>query len=146
MVPEPAHVERFSRDLNALIAPEERIGIAVSGGPDSLALLLLAAAARRGKVEAATVDHALRPESRGEAEDVAALCRGLGVPHSILTASWRKKPESAIQQRAREARYGLLGDWAKARNLRAILTGHHLDDQAETLIMRLMRGAGVRGL
>ena len=63
-------IDRFRRDLDALVAHDAMVGIAVSGGPDSLALLLLAAAARPGKVEAATVDHALRPESRVEAEMV----------------------------------------------------------------------------
>jgi len=118
----------------------------VSGGPDSLALLLLAAAARPGLVEAATVDHALRPESRVEAEAVAAVCERLGVPHSILTAEWKEKPETAIQDRARKVRYSLLSQWAIDQKLPALVTGHHLDDQAETLLMRLLRGAGVKGL
>ena len=139
-------VGRFERDLDTLIAPEARIGIAVSGGPDSLALLLLAAAARPGKVEAATVDHGLRDRSRGEAEMVAEVCASLAVPHAILTAEWAEKPVTAIQERAREERYRLLARWARDRLLDAIATAHHLDDQAETLLMRLARGAGVRGL
>jgi tRNA(Ile)-lysidine synthase len=139
-------VERFRRDLDALVAPDESVALAVSGGPDSLALLLLAAEARPLKVEAATVDHALRPESRAEAEMVAALCERLGVPHRILTATWDEKPESAIQERARLVRYQLLGEWARERGLTALLTAHHLDDQAETFLMRLSRGAGARGL
>jgi tRNA(Ile)-lysidine synthase len=141
-----ALIDRFSRDLDALIAPGARIGIGVSGGPDSLALLLLAAAARPGKIEAATVDHALRPGSREEAEMVAGVCAALGVPHAILTAVWDDKPATAIQERARDERYRLLGQWASERTLDAVATGHHLDDQAETLLMRLARGAGVRGL
>jgi tRNA(Ile)-lysidine synthase len=146
MLPEPALVERFRTDLDALIAPGARIGVAVSGGPDSLALLLLAAAAAPGRIEAATVDHALRPESRAETEPVAAWCEKLAVPHAILTAEWPAKPQSAVQERARDARYGLLGAWARDRGLEAIVTAHHLDDQAETFVMRLARGAGVRGL
>lgn len=146
MVPEPLLVERFRRDLDALIAPWARIGIAVSGGPDSVALLLLAVAARGGSVEAATVDHALREDSAAEAETVARLCERLGVPHRILTVAWAQKPRTAIQQRAREERYALLAAWAKQHSLDAVATGHHLDDQAETLLMRLARGAGVRGL
>ena len=141
-----AEVERFGRELDALVKPGAAIGLAVSGGPDSLALLILAAAARPLRVEAATVDHALRPESRAEAETVAKICEALGVPHTILTATWKPKPESAIQERARIMRYRLLGKWAKERGLAAILTGHHLDDQAETFLMRLARGAGVKGL
>jgi tRNA(Ile)-lysidine synthase len=146
MVPEPALVARFQRDLDALSQPGQRLGIAVSGGPDSLALLLLAAAARPGKIEAASVDHALRPESRAETEMVASLCRTLGVPHAILTADWSEKPVTAIQELARNARYGLLADWAASRALDALATAHHADDQAETLVMRLNRGSGVRGL
>jgi tRNA(Ile)-lysidine synthase len=139
-------IDRLRDDLAALTSAETRIGIAVSGGPDSLALLLLAGQARPGQVEAATVDHALRPESRAEAEMVAALCERLGVPHAILTASWNGKPETALQERARTERYRLLSQWASERGLGAIATAHHLDDQAETLLMRLVRGAGVNGL
>lgn len=137
---------RFKRDLDRLVAPDARIGVAVSGGPDSLALLHLAAAARPGLVEAATVDHALRDGSRAEAEMVAAICDKLGVPHTILTAEWPEKPESAIQERARAARYALLSGWVKDKALGALLTAHHVDDQAETFLMRLSRGAGARGL
>jgi tRNA(Ile)-lysidine synthase len=146
MVPKPAQLERFTRDLDALITPDGRIGIAVSGGPDSLALLLLAIAVRPGKVEAATVDHGLRSESAGEAAAVAALSDRIGIEHRILPVRWAEKPESAIQQRAREERYRLLSQWAEERGLDAVATAHHADDQAETLLMRLARGAGVRGL
>ncbi len=139
-------LERFKRELNALVDPQETIGIAVSGGADSLALLLLAAETRPLQVEAATVDHALRPESRAEAEMVAAVCEKLGVSHRILTAEWTNKPKTAIQEQARLMRYRLLGQWARERNLGALLTAHNLDDQAETLMMRLARGAGVKGL
>jgi tRNA(Ile)-lysidine synthase len=118
----------------------------VSGGPDSLALLLLAAAARPGQVVAATVDHALRPEARQEAEMVAGICEQLGIPHAILTVEWDEKPKTAIQERARMARYRLLSDWSRDRDIPALLTAHHVDDQAETFLMRLARGAGVRGL
>jgi tRNA(Ile)-lysidine synthase len=138
-------IDRFRRDLDALVGPDAKLGIAVSGGPDSLALLFLAAEARPGRVEAATVDHALRPESRAEAEIVAEVCARLGVPHVILTADWDEKPGTAIQERARAMRYRLVGEWARERGL-TILTAHHLDDQAETMLMRLARGAGVRGL
>lgn len=146
MVPDPALVDRFRGDLDALIEPDARIGVAVSGGPDSLALLLLAGAARPGQIEAATVDHALRPEARAEAEMVESICDRLGVPHTILSARWDSHPESALQQRARGERYRLLGHWAAERALSALATGHHADDQAETLLMRLNRGSGVRGL
>jgi tRNA(Ile)-lysidine synthase len=144
--PSAALVERFAADLDALVPKGARIGVAVSGGPDSLGLLLLAAVARPGLVQAATVDHALRLEARGEAEMVAALCGQLGIPHAILTAQWAEKPRTAIQERARNLRYGLLGGWAQAQRLAALVTAHHADDQAETFVMRLARGAGVRGL
>src|SRR5262245_46562227 len=138
---EDALLERFRADLDSLSAPSERIGIAVSGGPDSLALLLLAAAARPGLVEAATVDHGLRPESRAEAEMVARTCAELRVPHEILVADWAETPSSAIQERAREARYSLLAGWLVEQKLKALATAHHADDQAETILMRLNRGS-----
>ncbi|HEY8591931.1 MAG TPA: tRNA lysidine(34) synthetase TilS [Sphingomicrobium sp.] len=143
---DPQLAERFARDVDALVPAGLRLGLAVSGGPDSVALLLLAAAAMPKRIEAATVDHALRPESRSEADFVARLCAGSSVPHSILTATWLEQPTTAVQERARSERYRLLGNWADERGLAAILTGHHLDDQAETVLMRLARGAGAKGL
>lgn len=146
MVPEPALVERFEADLDALIAPGARLGIAVSGGPDSLALLLLAAAARPGDIEAASVDHGLRSGARDEASMVGEICAKLDVPHAILSARWNEVPSTGIQERARRERYRLLGYWTEERGLEALVTAHHADDQAETVLMRLNRGSGVRGL
>ena len=146
MFPGQDLVDRFNADLDALLAPGARLGVAVSGGPDSLAMLLLAAAARPGQVEAATVDHGFRPEARSEGEMVAAVCERLGIRHALLTARWDELPETAIQERARKQRYRLLGYWAEERGLDALATAHHADDQAETLLMRLARGSGVRGL
>lgn len=139
-------IERFAAQLDALAPEGEPIGIAVSGGPDSLALLLLASGARPGGVEAATVDHGLRAESAAEAAMVAGVCRDLGIPHKILIADWPELPETNIQAAARAMRYRLLNEWAIDRRLAAVATAHHADDQAETLLMRLMRGAGVGGL
>ena len=144
LAPAPDLVARFEADLAALADPETRLGIAVSGGPDSLALLLLAAAARPGRVEAATVDHQLRRGSREEAEFVRSICERLGVAHMILTA--RVERGASLQAQARAARYGVLGEWAIQRDLAAVATAHHADDQAETLLMRLARGAGLGGL
>jgi tRNA(Ile)-lysidine synthase len=144
--PSEERLDRFRRQLDVLVKPGVRLGVAVSGGPDSLALLLLSAAARPGEVEAATVDHSLRPEARAEADMVAALCERIGIPHSTLTVEWDEKPDTAIQERARNARYRLLGKWAVERGIQALLIAHHIDDQAETFIMRLARGAGVKGL
>jgi tRNA(Ile)-lysidine synthase len=139
-------VERFAADLDVLVPAGTLIGVAVSGGPDSLALLLLAAEARQGEVEAATIDHGLRPESAAEAAMVAQLCEKLDVPHRTLVADWGKPPTSNIQAEARALRYRLLNEWAIERGLAAVATAHHADDQAETLLMRLARGAGVGGL
>ena len=144
--PDAALTARFAADLDALVEPPAKIGVAVSGGPDSLALLLLAATARPGLIEVATVDHALRAESRAEAEMVAGVCERLGVGHVILTLDWPAPPKSNLQARAREGRYDLLGSWAVKRGLAAVATAHQLDDQAETLLMRLARGAGIGGL
>jgi tRNA(Ile)-lysidine synthase len=140
-------VDRFRSDLLALTgdAPD-RIGVAVSGGPDSLALLLLAATAFPGRIAAATVDHGLRAEAASEAGFVAGICHSLRLPHSILRPDWAQPPTANIQAEARAARYAALCAWAKAEDLSWIATGHHLDDQAETVLMRLARGAGVGGL
>jgi tRNA(Ile)-lysidine synthase len=77
---------------------------------------------------------------------VDAVCGRIGVPHFILTLRWASPPKSNLQARAREGRYRMLGDWAVERGLPAVATAHHLDDQAETLLMRLARGAGIGGL
>jgi tRNA(Ile)-lysidine synthase len=138
--------DRFSKALGPMAREYHKVGLAVSGGPDSLALLLLAAATRPGLVEAATVDHGLREGSRKEAEMVADLCKKLGVPHEILTIEWDKKPASAIQERARIRRYKALTEWAEDRKIDVIATAHHAHDQAETLLMRLVRGSGIGGL
>ena len=139
-------ISRFAAALDALETPGACIGIAVSGGPDSLALLLLAAAARPGSVEAATVDHGLRPESAEEAAMVASLCKQMALPHRILVADWSAAPAANVQAEARAMRYRLLNEWAIERGLASVATAHHADDQAETLLMRLARGAGVGGL
>lgn len=117
------------------------LGLAVSGGPDSLALLLIASA--HEPVRAATVDHGLRPEARAEAEHVAAICAARSIPHDILTVSLR--PDAA-QADARAARYEALTEWCRHHGLTRLATAHHIDDQAETLLLRLARGAGLAGL
>ncbi|MDP5279440.1 tRNA lysidine(34) synthetase TilS [Sphingomonas sp. DG1-23] len=118
------------------------LGLAVSGGPDSLALLLLAAAAFPGRVIAATVDHGLRPEAAEEARFVGEICAARGVPHTVLTGAL---PAGNLQESARELRYALLAEWARDRAPH-VATGHQQDDLAETLLMRARRGAGVSGL
>lgn len=123
--------------------------LAVSGGPDSVALMRLAAGLRAyaplRPVLVAAVDHGLRPESRAEAEQVAAWAEAAGLPHRIL--AWAgAKPRTRLQEAARAARYDLLFDLAREVGACAVLTGHTLDDQAETVLMRLTRGTGVAGL
>src|SRR5215218_7239909 len=108
MIPGGEQVARFVTDLATLISEHEPIGLAVSGGPDSLALLLLAAAARPGRVEAATVDHGLRPESRQESDFVRGICERLGVRHASLTV--KVQSGASLQAQARAARYHALGD------------------------------------
>lgn len=124
--------------------------LAVSGGPDSVALMWLAArwqrALRRGpELMAVTVDHGLRPEAAHEAREVKRLARTLGLPHR--TMRWTgDKPASGLPAAARDARYALLFKAARARGARHVLTAHTLDDQAETVLMRLSRGSGLAGL
>lgn len=144
LAPPAGLLDRFAADLDPLAPHGTRLGIAVSGGPDSLALLLLAAAARPGWVEAATVDHGLRPEAKREARFVASVCARLGVEHHVLHA--KVAPGASLQAQARTARYRVLGAWAIDRDLDAVASAHHADDQAETLLMRLARGAGLSGL
>lgn len=127
-----------------------RVILAVSGGPDSTALLVLARRWRGGRrtgprLVVATVDHRLRPESKAEAAEVATLAARLGLPHQILVWSG-EKPATGLQEAAREARYRLLGRLAKKIGADAIATAHTLDDQAETVLMRLARGSGLAGL
>ncbi len=109
-----------------------------------MALLLLAAAAFSGRIEAATVDHGLRPEAAAEAGLVERACARLDIPHRILKVDIPF--EGSLQAAARRARYEALATWCRDRGLKALVTAHHADDQAETLLMRLGRGAGLSGL
>jgi tRNA(Ile)-lysidine synthase len=148
--PDPASRARFLADLDALLASaglaaDAPIGVALSGGPDSVALLLLAASAATGPVKAMTIDHGLRPDSADEAIAAGAVAAMIGVPHSIRRVSVAPAGDG-VQGEARRARYAALGEWAAADGLAAILTAHHADDQAETMLMRLARGAGLSGL
>lgn len=127
------------------LGDEEPLAIAVSGGPDSLALLLLAHRAFGARVRALTVDHGLRPGSGEEAANVAAICAELGIRHATLR--WEgAKPTANRQAAAREARYRLMASWCRHEGVAWLATAHHADDQAETLLLRLGRGAGLAGL
>jgi tRNA(Ile)-lysidine synthase len=124
--------------------------LAVSGGPDSIALMWLAArwrrALRRGpRLLAVTVDHGLRAEAVAEARDVKRLARSLDLPHRTLRWSGTK-PKTGLPAAARAARYRLLAQAARSHGATHILTAHTRDDQAETLLMRMLRGSGIAGL
>jgi tRNA(Ile)-lysidine synthase len=124
--------------------------LAVSGGPDSMALLWLAArwrkAHQRGpRLLAVTVDHGLRPEAAREARLAKQLAGSLGVPHRTLR--WTgPKPATGLPAAARATRYRLLAKAAHAHGATHVLTAHTLDDQAETVLMRMSRGSGLAGL
>jgi tRNA(Ile)-lysidine synthase len=126
------------------------IVLAVSGGPDSIALMWLAARWRRAlargpRLIAVTVDHGLRSEAAREARDVKRLARTLDLPHRTLR--WTgPKPKTGLPAAARTARYRLLAQAARTHGATHILTAHTCDDQAETLLMRMLRGSGIAGL
>ena len=140
------HAKRLFADWKAAPA----IVLAVSGGPDSVALMWLAARWRRTlargpRLVAVTVDHGLRAEAKAEARDVKRLARALDLPHR--TMRWTgAKPKTGLPAAARAARYRLLAQAARASGATHILTAHTRDDQAETLLMRLLRGSGIAGL
>jgi tRNA(Ile)-lysidine synthase len=130
-----------------LLSAHHRVLVAVSGGPDSTALLhaLVALRARLGiELEVATVDHGLRAGSALEHAAVRTYVESIGLRCEVITLTLARGP--AAQARAREARYAALAALATERGLDAIAVGHTLDDQAETVLQRLLRGAGVRGL
>jgi tRNA(Ile)-lysidine synthase len=124
--------------------------LAVSGGPDSTALLVLAAqwrAQREGGPEliAATIDHKLRAASKAEAKVVAKLAGKLGIAHHVL--EWKgKKPITGVQEAARDARFAMFSQLAKAIGADTLMTAHTRDDQAETVLHRMGRGSGLAGL
>jgi tRNA(Ile)-lysidine synthase len=158
LTPSAEQVARFRRDLEALTgevpAPTRKLGLAVSGGPDSVALLLLASAAYPGAVAAATVDHGLRPEAAEEAAFVHRLCEQLDVAHTILGPDGGPiAPFGNLLERARLLRYAWLYEWARLEDAdplrwrtQWIAIAHQRDDVAESFLMRARRGAGVGGL
>lgn len=136
---------RFATDWAQVWPGTAPVGLAVSGGPDSLALLLLAhATLGTDRIAVATVDHGLRAQSADEAALVARICVDLGVAHRTVWLGMTAG--TAVQERARIARYHALDAWCRECSLGALVTAHHADDQAETLVMRMNRGAGLRGL
>ncbi len=130
------------------LTPNQTLGIAVSGGGDSMALLALArdwAATAGITLTVATVDHGLRPESPDEAAFVGQICADWEIPHQILELSGLDRAGN-LPAMARNARYDALSAWAVSSGAETVLLGHTMDDQAETLLMRLARGSGVEGL
>ncbi len=143
-------IERLAGQLDRLVGHEPS-AIAVSGGSDSMALMHIAAAWRASgdisgpALTVLTVDHGLRPGSVREAASVEIVSEGLGLPHETLV--WTgTKPSSGISAHAREARYRLMTRWCHDHGIAKLLVAHTLDDQAETVVMRLARGSGVDGL
>ena len=146
-VAEPEQLAALTRELARLTGEDPgklRFGVAVSGGPDSVALLLLMHQVAPDHVVAATVDHRLRPEAAAEADAVSRICEEVGIAHSTLRAS--EPIHGSVQAAARTVRYALLEKWRAAQKIDYLVTAHHADDQAETLLMRLNRASGVAGL
>lgn len=144
-----AQAKAFDAALSACgLAHAEALALAVSGGGDSMAMAVLAARVllpRGVRLKAYTVDHGLRAESRTEAVDTAARLAALGIAHDILT--WAgDKPQTHVQERARDARYALLSAACRRDSFPALLTAHQAEDQMETFWMRLAHGSGLDGL
>lgn len=152
-MPNDDHSVISAQDAKRLFAEWKAVPaivLAVSGGPDSVALMWLAARWRRSltrgpRLVAVTVDHGLREAAAREARDVKRLARSLDVSHR--TMRWQgEKPKAGLPAAAREARYKLLARAARSCGATHILTAHTRDDQAETLLMRMLRGSGIAGL
>ena len=145
MIPATRFLTNLVRVLPEGMRPNEPLALAISGGPDSMAMLWLAHTALPGQIVAATVDHGFRPEAAAEADLVATACATLGVPHATLRAD-QPITGGNLHAAARAARYALLGRWAVTAGARVLATAHHADDQAETFLMRAVRGSGPAGL
>jgi tRNA(Ile)-lysidine synthase len=136
---------RFQTAITAAPKSDQTIGLAVSGGGDSIALMQLAARFRAAdKFRAISIDHGLRPEAKDEIALVAAQANALGIDHTVVNWTWDGRGN--LQAAAREGRWAAVRDWAVMHNLREVWFGHTGDDQVETLLMRLARGSGIDGL
>ena len=142
------HLETFFREQAPLADSGEGLVIAFSGGPDSTALLLAASRLQGLPVVAAHLDHSLDPGSAGRASEAARTASHLGVP---FVAERReiaalRLPGESLEAAARRVRYAFLDEVCRARGARWVATAHHRDDQAETVLLRLLFGSGLEGL
>ncbi|MHA1558824.1 MAG: tRNA lysidine(34) synthetase TilS [Alphaproteobacteria bacterium] len=143
--------EEFSLIISPYTKHLSSMAVAVSGGPDSLCLLLLLNEwaenfSKTTKITALTVNHNLRKEAKEEADQISSWAKTHDIDHKILTWEHDGNIQSAIQEKAREARHDLLTKWCIENNIPTLVFAHHLYDQFETFIMRLGKGSGVKGL
>lgn len=138
----------FDQTMRSLPDPGQAMAVAVSGGPDSMALAILLRDWTAGSgrdLNALVVDHGLRPGSGDEATGVAARLDAAGITSRVLV--WTgPKPDTGIQSAARDARYSLMLEWCRTHGHRSLFVGHHGDDQAATVAMRIDHGSGIDGL
>jgi tRNA(Ile)-lysidine synthase len=144
----PLTIVEFDAAMRQLGWEGDKLALAVSGGPDSMALVVCAhqwAAENGTQLIAFTLDHALRAESASEATQVQRWLQHYQIEHHILR--WEHPPiTSAVQQQARQARYELMAQSCQARGIRGLALGHQLEDQAETVLLRFAKGSGIDGL
>lgn len=140
--------DRFATALTALHTPPTALAVGVSGGCDSIALLHLLhqhCTAHHTPLTALTVNHGLRPEATAEAAQVASWCATLNIPHHTLTHTGERL-HSNTQTHARQLRYTAMAHWCHANDVPTLAVAHHADDQAETVLQRLLRGSGIDGM
>lgn len=139
----------FQEFLNHHGIQEKKIAVGVSGGSDSLALILMAAEELQPlgyQLIALTVDHQLRPSSADEAAYVAKIMQEKHIEHHTLIWDDDEKPQTGLEEAARTARYNLIQQWCSDNQVSVVMMAHHLQDQAETFFIRLQRGSGLSGL
>ena len=140
------NTNKFDEYFRSLPVPDDKVAVAVSGGIDSLSLVLLANEyLKNKKIIGITIDHKLRPSSTHEAEYIKKLLKSLNIEHHILT--WNRNSEDNVNEDlARQARYNLIEEFCEQNDINTILIGHHRQDQAENFLIRLFRGSGILGL
>ena len=145
-------MEQFSQILEKIFPRfPQKIAVAVSGGIDSMALLLLLdefikKQKKNSKITVLHVNHQMRPESREDANFVAEFCRKKKISHHILKIPQAEIPEKNIENNLRQARYDLLSDFCQKNKIGFLFLGHHQKDIAENFLIRLFRGSGIDGL